>query len=190
VKSIYGVLAGEWLAGNYSPEIVVIQRNPLNVVTSWLELDMPLFDIWNRADILDLVIRPNGLPERPLRDDPLEQAAWTVGVLTEGLGAAVRRNPGWRLLTHEALAQAPEARFKALFGDLGLEWTEATRTFLERSNRPGVGKTNLNRVAAELPQKWRQRLDAAEQDRAVRQLEAFPHRGWVAPAAAIEVGVG
>ena len=48
VKTIYATFSLDWLVARYQPQVIAMQRNPLNVVSSWRELHIPLFDLATR----------------------------------------------------------------------------------------------------------------------------------------------
>jgi hypothetical protein len=39
VKSVRSELAMDWLVARFRPRILLVERNPLNVLASWIELD-------------------------------------------------------------------------------------------------------------------------------------------------------
>ena len=67
----------------------------------------------------------------------------------------------------------PPAEFRRLYADLGLEWGPPVEEFLEGHNTPGSGFV-VKRVASELPDAWRTRLDADEVSTLRRGLARFP----------------
>lgn len=175
VKSIHSLPALEWIDEAFDPAIVVIQRDPLNVVSSWLELDFPLYDLWNRADIRAAYVEPLGLPAPGA--NPLARTAWSVGVLAAILGAQVARRPAWTRLTHEALCVDPEPQYRRLFEDLGLEYGSGAEEFLARSNRPGTGYSS-DRITSEQPHRWKGRLTPEQVAETRLILAGFPNQGW------------
>jgi hypothetical protein len=77
------------------------------------------------------------------------------------------------VVDHEALCREPVAEFRALTTRVGLAWTERGIAALAASNQPGEG-WSTRRVTAEQPGRWRTRLTAEEQARAIRWLAKFP----------------
>jgi hypothetical protein len=185
VKSIYSAFAVEWLVARYQPRVIAVQRNPLNVVSSWRQLGLHGFDLGERPAVRERVLDRLGLrPPSPLLSE-LGRLAWAVGLLTTVLGEAAARHPEWLLLTHEDLCVDPPARFREVFDRLGLPWSAEVARFLAESDRPGEGFVEV-RVAAEQPDRWRKRLSDAEVDEVSEVLRAFPQRGWLrAPAGAV-----
>lgn len=177
VKSILSIFSVEWLAERFSPAIVVIQRDPRNVISSFLELDFTLYDTWDRRDILARYEELTGAPPPPVGASHVARTAWTIGVLATALGAQAKRHPEWHLVTHEELCIDPRASYRELCADLGLDYGPEVEAFLARSDRPGSGYSS-DRVTAEQPTRWRERLSAASLDEIESVLAAFPDHGW------------
>jgi hypothetical protein len=178
VKTIYAPFAIEWLVARYRPIVVVLQRNPLNVVSSWRELRIPAFDLTSRPAILERHVRPRGLTAPADDASELTRIAWCVGMLSTALGDAVVRNPEWVVATHEDLCTDPPRAIRDLAVRLGLTWTADAARFLADANRPGEGLTPM-RVTRDQPQRWRSRLSPSEVDEVSGVLSRFPSRGWV-----------
>jgi hypothetical protein len=178
VKSIYAQFAVEWLLRNYRPKVIVIQRHPLNVVSSWLELGVHGFDLLSRPIIRERFLERLGIPQ-PARDASQTQltATW-VGLLSTVLAEHVERHPEWLLVTHEELCEEPEASIHGICTRLGLAWTDDVARFLADSNRPGEGFSNV-RVTREQSTRWRGRLTDGQIAEIEAVLAQFPQRGWV-----------
>ena len=179
VKSILSCFAAEWIVSRYQPRVVVTQRNPLDVVASWVAVDVPPYDLWARRDIQDRYLEPLGLPQPAANAGAHELAAWCVGLQTTVLRSALERNPDWLVVTHEDLCADPTRRFQELYSAMGLAWTDSADRFLAESNQPGEGRTNTNRVAQDVPGRWRERIDKSQARAIQRVLEQFPSGGWV-----------
>jgi len=177
VKTVHAPLAVEWLAREFDLDVLVLLRHPGNVLASWLALE--LNERYVRLEENELVrsrfLDRWGVP-RPGRD-PLERMVWQIGLLTTGLEEAARRHPEWVVRTHEHLCGDPTGSFRTLFDVLGLSWSEATDAYLAGSDRPGEG-FHTQRVAAELPEGWRTRLDADQIASMARVLSGFPLETW------------
>jgi hypothetical protein len=178
VKSIYALFSLDWIADRYQPRTLVLQRHPFNVVASWRELAIPMFDLAQRADIREHFLQPLGLEPIPPDCSELTRIAWHVGLLTTVLGDALDRHPQWLLLDHEDLCVDPIARIHDVFGRLGLPWTPEAKQFLADNNRPGTG-FQVSRVAKDQRDRWRSRFTDAEVDEVTAVLSGFPRQGWV-----------
>lgn len=183
VKSVYATFCLDWLVERYQPRVIAIQRDPLNVISSWRQLEIPLFDLATRPAIIERYLEPLGIEQLRPGASELTRIASTVGILTHALGEALDHHPDWRLVTHEDLCRDPALEIRRIFDDLGLVWTDEVERFLHTSNRPGEGLQPV-RVTTEQPHRWRKRLSSAEVEEIVGVLGQFPRRGWVrAPAA-------
>jgi hypothetical protein len=178
VKSVHASLAVEWIAWRFDPKIVIVRRNPLDIVASHLDLG------WLDA-ALDLRFRRIGDTPSPGHGDlpwvpalqrtasPAARVAWQVGLFSWALEAAVERNPDWHVVHHEDLCRDPVQAFRQLYDELGLTWTPAASAHLAASNRPGTGLSTC-RVASDLPGRWRQRLGPDQVEEVVDMLSRFP----------------
>jgi hypothetical protein len=174
VKSVHASLAAEWIAERWRPRVVVVLRNPLNVVASHVALG------WGPSG-LDYPFLHRGLARLPWvpavqsASAPLSRLAWQIGVFCGVLEAALQRNPGWLVVSHEDLCQDPAGGFKNLCAGLGLPWSEEAADFLAASDRPGKG-LETRRVASEQPTNWTRHLTTAQVEEVVRVLSTFPDR--------------
>ena len=180
VKTIYATFSLEWLVARYRPQVIAMQRNPLNVVSSWRELHIPLFDLATRPILRARYIEPLGI-EPPGGSAPeVARIAWHVGLLTHVIAEALDRHPEWIFVTHEDLCADPATTIRGVAEQVGLAWSDDIDRFLNNNNRHGEGLAPV-RIAAEEPTKWRQRLTDVEVAQIEAVLEKFPTRGWVRP---------
>ena len=178
VKTVHAAFAVDWIVDRWDPQVVVLLRDPLNVLASMLELDMADRDrrldddplVWSR------ILEPLGVRPPSGRATPLARAAWQLGVLGTWLAARAARHPSWVVVRHEDLCAAPVDRFRGLVAAAGLTWTPACERYLARSNGPGEGY-ELRRVAAEQPDRWRSRLGPEQIREARAVLDGFPPVG-------------
>jgi len=180
VKTIYATFSLEWLIARYQPQVIAMQRNPLNVISSWRELHIPLFDLATRPAIVSRYVEPLGIASPSDSASEVARIAWHVGLLTHVIAEALERHPEWCFVTHEDLCQDPATTIRAVCERVGLEWTDDVDRFLKESNRPGEGLAPV-RVATEEPTRWRERLSAQEIAEIEAVLGEFPTRGWVRP---------
>lgn len=178
VKTVYGPLSAEWvveLCGLDS--VLVVFRNPLNVVSSWLSLGW--LDSGGREPVAALA--PAAQDELSARFGPppsgsrLGRAAWLIGVMSCVLDDTARRL-GWQRVVHEELCAGPGAAYPQVAASLGLEWSRRGDDLLAADNRAGSGY-ELSRFAAELPDAWRSRLKDEEADEIARAVERLPLPG-------------
>jgi hypothetical protein len=175
VKSVYAALSVEWITALCAPLVVVVLRDPLNVLSSWLELK------WLDDDVLGALSPPfrEELASRygaPLPTDswsPVEQGAWLAGALTSVLADLGERPAARAVVSHEHLCVDPEAGFRAVVDGLGLEWDKEAARLLDELNRPGRGYETA-RIAEGLQDVWRSRLSPEQVREARAVLEHFP----------------
>jgi hypothetical protein len=179
-KSIHLQLALEWLTSEFDVDVLVLLRHPANILASWMEVklkDSRNSTLETRPEIRARYVEPWGVPLPG--PDPIEQMSWRIGLLTAVLEDAISRNPGWHVRTHEALCNDPAGEFRAVYSELGLEWTEQTDNYLRDHNMPGTGFI-VNRVAAEVSDSWQTRLDDDQLATLRRVLGWFPISRWTA----------
>jgi hypothetical protein len=177
-KSIHAQLSIEWLADRFDVEVVLLLRHPANVLASWLELhlkDARNTTLENDAEIRTRFLEPWGI-DLP-GPDPVEQMSWRIGLLTAVLEDAAARHPEWPVRIHEQLCLDPIAEFQQLYGDLGLPWGPASEDFLRTHNAPGTGFA-VHRIASEVSDSWRRRLDDRQLETLRRVLGRFPISTW------------
>ena len=177
VKTVYGPLAAEWVADVCALDsVLVVFRNPFNVVSSWLSLGW--LDSAGREPVAALA--PAARDELSARFGPpphsrVGRAAWLVGVMSCVLDDTARRL-GWQRVVHEELCADPVAAFQEVATRLGLGWSQRGDDLLAADNRAGSGY-ELTRVAVELPDAWRSRLGDEEVDEITRAVERLPLPG-------------
>jgi hypothetical protein len=178
IKSIYAAFSLDWLVDRYDPRVVVLQRHPLNVVSSWRELKIPGFDLTTRPALLTRYRdRFTGDPLGPDASE-LTRISWQVGLLTTAIGDALDRHPEWLLISHEDLCVDPPNRIREVIERLGMPWSPEVTQFLDDSNRPGEGLKPV-RVTKEQPTRWKGRLTDDEVEEITSVLARFPRHGWV-----------
>jgi hypothetical protein len=178
VKSIFIMFSLEWIMDRYRPQVVLIQRNPLNVVSSWVQLNIPSFDLATRPAIRERYLDRLGIAPPPDDAVPLQRAAWSVGLLTSVIAEAHTRHPEWPLYTHEDLCIDSATKIQEVYRRVGLTWDAGSAAYLAESNRPGEGLRPV-RVTSEQPERWKQRLTEEQAAMIQDTLAQFPTRGWI-----------
>jgi hypothetical protein len=173
VKSVHAPLAVEWIARQGPLKVVVIQRNPYNVVASYTQLGWSDSGLDTHPVLRNQRAGYSWVPSLEPGASSLARVAWQIGLFTSALDVAAGRNPDWHVVSHEELCRDPESGFRALCTDLGLPWTQAASDFIAASNRPGQGLVT-NRVAAEQPERWRSRLTPEQAEEIADVLVRFP----------------
>lgn len=171
VKSVHCARALEWTADRFRPAVVLVERHPFGVISSWRKLGWDDFldtdpgALRYSATVLGVAPPPVGAPW-------LERAAWHYGLLTSYLERARRRHPEWLVVRHEALCADPDPAFRRLAARLGLRFTDGTARFLAASNRPGDGYST-HRLWSEQVDGGRSRLTPTERALVLATLDAF-----------------
>ncbi|MCA1845901.1 MAG: hypothetical protein LC792_22475 [Actinobacteria bacterium] len=171
VKSVHCARALEWTVERFRPSVVVVERHPFGVISSWRKLGWDDF-LDNDPAALRYSTAVLGV-DPPLPGAPwLERAAWHYGLLSSYLEQARCRHPDWLAVRHEVLCAGPEPAFQRLAVRLGLHFTGEAARFLADSNRPGDGYST-HRLWHEQVDGGRSRLTPAERMLVLATLDAF-----------------
>jgi hypothetical protein len=189
VQTVMAQFSAEWIVDRCEPQVVVIQRDPINMLSSWLEWDISGVDLHTRPEVRQRCAEL-GIDLPPIGDSTVSRTAWWIGLLTSALAALTAAHPDWVVVSHEALCADPESEFKKLYATLGLDWTAQASRYLEETGylmpnlvHRGHGPTagDAATVRAQVVQKWRERLTPDQVLEARTALAGFPSRGWVVP---------
>ncbi len=138
VKSVNCAFSLDWISRRYRPTVVILRRNPLNVVSSWAVLGMGEdASLAENPRIAAEYLAPKGLTPPHPNGSLVTRAAWIVGLQTLALKAAAERHPDWIVASHDDLCVDPQDRFRALFERIGLGWSAAADAYLRTSDTPG-----------------------------------------------------
>jgi len=172
VKSVQSILALDWVWERFRPRVLVVERNPLNVLASWIELGY-VRNARERDAIAAFASRRWGIAPPEPGSPQLVHQAFTYATLATELREAAGRHPEWTVVRHEELCVEPSTSFRALAERVGLAFGPAAEQFLGESDAEGTPYRTLRRTA-EQPERWRERLDA-EQVATIRDvLSRFP----------------
>lgn len=171
VKSVHSAFALPFLAARFAAPTIVVLRNPLNAIASWLELGFTPRRFAARPEVLKRVIEPLGVAA-PADDDPLTDLAFSYMLLATAIRAAAGELPDCVVVEHEWLCEDPVSRFRELFARVGLPMTAATADHIAASDRAGRAY-KTNRLAAEQAERWRDRLDPAQAEKISAVVDSF-----------------
>ena len=177
-KSIHAQLSVEWLADRFDVDVLLLLRHPANVLASWSELrlkDARNTTLENDDQLRTRFLEPWGVA--PPGPDPIERMSWRIGLLTAVLEDSASRHPEWLVRVHEQLCVDPFEEFRSLYARLGLPWGPGVEEFLRTHDVPGSGFV-LNRVASQVSDSWRRRLDDDQLATLRRVLDQFPVTTW------------
>lgn len=162
VKSVHCGLATRFVLEHADPIVVLVRRNPLNGVASWLDLDWRHQRLGKSAEQERQVGEMVGAPPPP-DDSAIERLhAWSYTALTRAMDLEAERSASWIVVQHEDLCRDPMAAFTELFVRVGLPWGDAVERTLTERNDHATGYTT-KRVASDEPERWRTRLDRGQE---------------------------
>ena len=149
IKSVHCLLALDWLAPRFRPSTLIVMRNPLNVLASFRDLEMrdQDRDLGGDARVRERVMEPRGIAPLPPTADPLERAAWQLGLFMTVLTDAAERH-AWPVVWHEEVCVDPAVGFERLGKEMGIGWSDAGDEFVRSSDRPGGGSRSDERQAS------------------------------------------
>lgn len=157
VKSVLAPLCADWLCECFSPRVLVVLRDPVEVAASWLALHDDGYRFEYAGDPQRLLsadaLAALGTPPRERAD----AVVWLVGALWSQLRDFAERS-GAAVLRHEKACAAPRAQMQRAAEAIGLPWDARSDAALAAANQPGSGWA-IERVAASVPGAWRRRLD-------------------------------
>jgi hypothetical protein len=172
VKSVHACLAAEWIDAVFTPRVVVVERHPLNVLSSWKQYSHGA-NAWTSAELASYARRAWDLELPVETESRFARQVMSLGVLMGALHEAAARNPGWLVRRHEDLCVDPSARFRELTAELGIDYSAEVGQYLEESNQPGEGYVT-KRLTSTLPSKWERELTAGELQEAGEVFDLFP----------------
>ena len=162
VKSVHASLSIPWIEKYFKPQIVVMLRNPLNIIASYLSLRMAesIRNIFIQKELIqdhltefmDIVYSAK---------NRVQQIAVQIGAIYKVLENQIAQHPEWIVIKHETLCEDPLEEFKQLYHELDLNWTTETENFIKASNKEGKGFSR-NRVAKNEIDKWKRKLTSEQ----------------------------
>lgn len=193
VKSVNSTFSLDWIERRYAPTMVIMRRNPLNIVSSCTVLGL-----YTKRNIGDLpavhssMVAELGMTTPAEDASAITRAAWNVGLLTTALKQAADRHPDWVIASHDDLCLDPLPKFEALVRRLGLRWTSAMEEYVMQSDDPNFtvfgGSQRVHPNAAtsttgssrrsESTTQFARRLTPAQVAEARAVLAEFPLGDW------------
>jgi hypothetical protein len=193
VKSVNSTFSLEWIERRYAPKMVIMRRNPLNIVSSCTVLGL-----YTKRNIGDLpavhssVVAELGMTTPSEDASAVTRAAWNVGLLTSALKQAADLHPDWVVASHDDLCLDPLPKFEALTRQLGLGWTSAMEEYVTLSDDPGftvyggsqrvhpnaATSTTTSSRRSEATTQFARRLTPAQIAEARAVLAEFPLGDW------------
>jgi len=169
-KSVRAEFTAEWIAERFEPTVLLVERSPMNVLASWIDLAYAHSTREFRAYAEQARVRWGiRAPEDPTL---LDRQVFTYGVMALALRESAEAN-NWLRVEHEYLCIDSSQRFQSLASTLNLGWNENVERFIEDSNRSGEGY-QTTRHTADQPESWRTRLDNNAVEQILLGLSRFP----------------
>lgn len=162
VKSVHTILSLPWIEKRFDPKIVVLLRNPLNVIASYLRLEIAdaTRNIFSQGSIFrDYLARHRDVIEAD--DNVVRQMAAQIGSIYKVIEEQLKGHPRWVVIRHEDLCRDPIGAYRQLYQRLDLEWTPRVIDVIQASNRPGKGFATQRVAQAEID-KWQSELTPAQ----------------------------
>lgn len=197
VSSVMAHFSVEWIHQRFGPRVVVLQRDPLNIASSWLRLNVNAYDVHARPAIIERHLGPLGVEPPPAGASRVALVGWWIGALATQMSHLLECHPNWILATHEDLCEAAEAQFGDLYRQLDLTWSAETEAYLreggyieplfrggENTFTTAAGDAaEATRVRRAQVDAWRTRLTTEQLSELREVLATFSNRGWVRPRA-------
>jgi hypothetical protein len=166
VKSVHAPFAVSWLVERYHPAVVVVRRDPLNVVASLIRLGTTPAGVDARYEALrhpavrERYLDPMGL-EPPAPDEgTVYRLAWWIVFIERVLSDHADR-AGWTVVSHDEMCASPMLEAQRLCDALNVPDRAGVLRFISASDRPGEGFSTY-RLTAEQPERWKDVLDPSQ----------------------------
>ena len=170
-KSVFAAFALDWIVDRYAPSVVVIERHPLRVVSSWMRLDFVVGDLATRARIQREYVEAMQLPPWDPHAARLVGVSWAVGVLMSVMRANGHSRSDWAYVSHEWLSDDRVPRLRSLADALNLAWSAATE---QRVRDLGAAEpVSIEMDDCGIPTAWRM-YPASDARAALAVLRRFP----------------
>jgi hypothetical protein len=172
VKDPIALFSSEWLAETFDMRVLVMIRHPAAFAASirrrgwrhrfadFLEQPLLMRDLLGpyEAAIVAASERPPAI---------LDEAILLWNILYGTVARLQERQPAWAFARHEDVAEEPVARFRELYAQLGLGWSDAVEQLVrdtsDASNPAETVRVDaIRRNSAEQARSWRAQLSADE----------------------------
>jgi len=195
VKDPIAALSSDWLARNFSLEVIVLVRHPAAFASSLKRLGWshPFDHFLDQELLMWEHLEPCRAEIASKPEDVVEQAAIIWKCIYSVLFGYLESNPGWNVRRHEDLSSDPLTEIKGLYGTLGLRWTDKVEDSVREHTRSGnpVGAPEgvahqLRRDSAANVWRWKEILTEEEIARVydmTHPLSGFyyPDADWETP---------
>jgi Sulfotransferase family len=164
VKSVHAGLCADWVAERVRPAILLVQRDPFEVLASWRAMATRSEGL-EYAGRPERILSPTALQHLSRRYGPIPVArdravTWLAAGLMSELRAFAARREDAVVIDFDEACGAPRRTLAAAAKRLGLRWSSESERVLAARNRPGTG-WDTTREAAHVPGGWRRRVGPA-----------------------------
>jgi hypothetical protein len=163
VKSVHAPFAVDWLVERYRPAVVVVRRDPRNIVASLIRLGTTPAGVDERYRALrqpavrTRYLDPTGLEPPGPGEAMVYRLAWWIAFVDQLLADHARRQD-WTVVSHDEMCVSPVLEAERLCGALGVGDRAGVLRFISASDRPGDG-FSTDRLTAQQPDRWKDVLD-------------------------------
>jgi hypothetical protein len=195
LKDPFAIFSLPWFIQRLDCQVVITVRHPAAFASSLKRLDWPFdfTDLLAQPLLLRDWLGPHQAALRAMMNGPQDIIAQASLLWSMAYGAVAecqRRFPHIRVARHEDLSRNPGAGFRALYQDLGLDFTPAVeQAVLASSSAENPAELSRQAVhAVRLDSRanlgnWKKRLTADEVERIRRLTEAvsaqfYPEQDW------------
>lgn len=169
VKDVAALMAAEWLAERYDPQVVFVVRHPCAVILSELQQGTPAEQslatvLAQEKLVADHLAAYASSLERAGSEIEKLAAVWAARhrVVANGL----QRHPEWQVVYYEDLCADPLVQFRRLFADLDLRWSNALAAYVTgHSETDEVGMYATRKVSRRQIDKWKALMSTKDIER-------------------------
>lgn len=178
VKTVHSFGALSWLSTVFSPDILVVLRNPHSLYASYRRLRMPdgFRNIMQQYGVSGLQTATQ-LPTLASLEEHHEIAG-QIAITLKLLERQIAAHPEWQIVSHDRLCLNPLSEFRDLFDRVGLQWSSSSERAFHQRNKSGQGFTP-DRVTSMQPDKWRNELTAEEVEMIDKWIENLDLSGFL-----------
>lgn len=125
IKDPIASLSSEWLANNFTLDVIVLVRHPAAFAASLKRMQwyFPFDHLLQQEQLMDDLLYPFRREIEAGYTDIIKQAALIWNIIYHVLSIYVERNPDWIVVKHEVLSLKPVDELHVLYEELGLTWS-------------------------------------------------------------------
>lgn len=165
IKSVHCLLSLGWIEQCFQPKILIVKRNPLNLLASYLKMRLPDSNrnIFHQKKLVAdyfSSIAPEAI-NLSRNGTPIQQMAVQIAAFHYFLERVHLEHPNWLLVSHESICKDPLSSFRKIYAELNLKWCQQVSAFIRETNSPGKG-FSIKRVTKNELNKWKSILTAEQ----------------------------